>query len=89
MRTYNILVKGRVQGVFLRENTKKKAIELDIKGSVNNLPGGDVEILAQGYDKNILAFVQWCRFGPEYAKVDEIKVKKSDEQEFDGFEISY
>jgi len=89
MRTYNITVKGKVQGVFFREKTLKKALELDIKGTVKNLTTGDVYILAQGDNPNIMAFVQWCRIGPEYAKVDEIKIKKSEEKEYSGFEINY
>ncbi len=42
-----LLVSGRVQGVYFRVFTQKKARQLDIKGCVKNLPDGRVEITAQ------------------------------------------
>ncbi|MCD4810172.1 MAG: acylphosphatase, partial [Methanosarcinales archaeon] len=36
----HLIVSGRVQGVFFRHNTMKKAVELGLKGWVMNLPDG-------------------------------------------------
>lgn len=35
---------GHVQGVFFRETTRRQASELEIVGTVKNLPDGTVEI---------------------------------------------
>jgi len=43
-----IYVSGRVQGVFYRSNTRKKALELGLKGWVRNLPDGRVEAVVEG-----------------------------------------
>ena len=43
-----MLVHGRVQGVFFRHAAAEQARELGLRGWVKNLPGGDVEIVAEG-----------------------------------------
>ena len=59
----HLIVKGRVQGVFYRVYTRKKAIELNLTGWVKNTYNGDVEIIAlipdsvqELYDLTIRAF---------------------------------
>lgn len=42
------VIKGSVQGVGFRFTTKQHAQSLGLKGSVQNLPDGSVEIYAQG-----------------------------------------
>lgn len=42
---------GRVQGVFFRDSTKRKAEELDLLGWVRNEAGGAVQIVAEGYGR--------------------------------------
>jgi acylphosphatase len=42
------IVYGRVQGVFFRDTTRKKAAALGITGTVKNLSDGTVEIFAIG-----------------------------------------
>jgi acylphosphatase len=68
------LVSGRVQGVFFRSNTCKKAKEFDLTGWVKNLPDGRVELLACGSLENLQALEAWLWQGPTIAKVDEVIV---------------
>jgi len=42
---FHLFISGRVQGVFFRDITKKKAQELAINGWVKNLPDGRVELV--------------------------------------------
>lgn len=42
------IVRGNVQGVGFRWTTRHHALGLGIKGTVQNLPDGSVEIYAQG-----------------------------------------
>ncbi|MAJ49565.1 MAG: acylphosphatase, partial [Deltaproteobacteria bacterium] len=46
-----IVVRGKVQGVGFRNATWRKAMELGIRGSVQNLDDGSVEILVSATDK--------------------------------------
>jgi len=83
-------VKGRVQGVFFRANTKKVAMELDLKGFVKNLSDGRVEIVAEGKEGNINEFMKFLKKGPESAKVTDFDIKKEKYSgEFARFEIRY
>jgi len=84
----NIVVKGRVQGVAFRANTRKWAIKLGIQGYVRNLNNGDVEILACGKEEALQELVAWCHEGPRLAKVSEVLVTEQKSQNiFDDFQI--
>ncbi|MEQ1622126.1 MAG: acylphosphatase [Methylococcales bacterium] len=73
-RQVNIIVSGRVQGVYFRAFTRRKANQLNIYGSAVNLADGRVEIIAQGEHPAIEHFVEWCRKGPITARVDTIEI---------------
>ena len=68
-----ILVKGRVHGVFFRDNTAEQAMRLGIVGYVRNVPDG-VEIIAEGEKAKIEKLVAWCSKGPVLAHVDSVDV---------------
>ena len=88
MKRIHIIVKGNVQGVFFRANTKDIAIKLGLKGYVKNLPDGSVEIVAEGEKVNEL--IEFCKKGTEYAKVEDVVVKVGKHKnEFENFEIRY
>ena len=70
-----IIVKGVVQGVFFRENTKKLANSLRLKGHVKNNFDGSVEIVASGEDNKVKKLIEWCKRGPPQAKVNSVEVK--------------
>jgi len=90
MKRYHIIVKGNVQGVFFRHHTKQKALELEIKGFVRNLPSSDVEIFAEGGEPQMRAFIGWCREGPKSAHVIDLRKNEVEFSEgFSGFEIRY
>ncbi len=84
----NLFVSGDVQGVFFRANTKEKAEALGLVGWVANMPGGSVNILAQGEEADLTELINWCRSGPGFAKVDKVEVKwEKVKDEFKNFEI--
>ena len=84
-----IIVKGKVQGVFFRTNTKRTADGLDIHGQVKNLEDGSVWIAAEGEESAMEMFIAWCRHGPPLAKVTGITIESGDVQNFKGFEVSH
>jgi len=88
-RTVNILISGRVQGVYFRRFTLNKAKDLGIKGTVKNREDDRVEIVAQAKDDILEAFIAWCHKGPITARVDKVEVTdmQTSENEFSSFEI--
>lgn len=89
-RTIEILCTGRVQGVFYRANTKQIANRHGIKGWVKNQEDGSVLIRATGTQKDISALIEWCKEGPQLARVDQVTVRDSEfEDQISGFEILY
>ena len=90
MKRAHIFIKGRVQGVFFRQGTYEKAVELGISGWVRNLPDGRVEAVFEGEEEKINKIIQWAKEGPPIAKVEEVEIKwEKPTGEFDGFQIRY
>ena len=82
----HVFVLGKVQGVFFRSSTKDKAEELSLSGWVRNLDDGRVEAVFEGEKEAVDKMVEWCRVGPENAKVTQVEVvaevHKGDFKEF-------
>ena len=87
-RSIRLLVSGRVQGVYFRVFTQKKAQQLDIKGCVRNMPDGRVEIMAQADNNTLEQLIKWCQKGPITARVDHVEMIELESAEiFKSFEI--
>ena len=89
LKAYDLVVRGRVQGVFFRASTINRAEELDLKGWVQNEPDGTVRIWVEGYPAQVEEFISWCHHGPEYASVSEVLFEAHPPQSFQDFEIRY
>jgi len=87
MRTISITVSGKVQGVYYRQSTKEKAVELAITGTVENLTNGDVYIIASGTKEQLDALITWCHKGPSRAVVNKVVVKEIPLTVFERFTI--
>lgn len=86
----HIFVSGKVQGVWFREKTKKKAEKLEVTGWVKNLLDSRVEAVFEGDRNRVEEMVNWARKGPIWAKIEALDVVWEDYQaEFEGFEIRY
>ena len=86
----HILVSGRVQGVFFRENTQRKAKKLVINGWIKNLSDGKVEAVFEGDKKSVGKIVEWVKNGPILARVESIDIEWQEYLgEFTDFEIRY
>lgn len=73
-----IVARGRVQGVFFRDSTRREAIRLGVTGWVRNCPDGTVEAHVEGAPDAVAALVTWSREGPRHADVDEVRVAEAD-----------
>ena len=86
----NVLIKGRVQGVFFRVSIKDKADQLNVKGWVKNLPNGNVEAVFEGDADKVKKLVDYCGIGPSGAMIKSVEVNEFEsEEKFDGFKIRY
>jgi acylphosphatase len=76
MVTKEIIISGKVQGVFFRASAKETADRLGITGTVCNLQDGSVKAVASGLESSVEKFVQWCRRGPARARVESVNIKE-------------
>lgn len=74
MQRMKILVHGRVQGVYFRYFTQKKARQLGVVGTVRNMADGSVEIIAQAETGAVQSLLDWSRKGPITARVDRVEI---------------
>lgn len=82
-----ILVKGKVQGVYFRATAKSVADRLGIHGTVKNTLAGDVSIIAEGPGEAIEAFISWCEQGPPGARVTGLVVTEGPLRHYTDFNI--
>ena len=74
---YNIKVTGRVQGVWFRDSTRQKALELGVTGFVRNEADGSVYVEAEGEKDALEKLTKWCAVGPPAAEVEKVEAKLS------------
>ena len=82
-------VAGRVQGVFFRAETRRKAVELGLNGWVRNLADGRVEFLISGSNSALEQMRSWLREGPRLARVDDLSFENADPFSGSGFQIHH
>ncbi len=87
-RARRFTIKGRVQGVWFRDSTRKVAESLGLSGHAINLNDGNVEVFACGEQAAIDQLADWLRNGPPLAKVDQIIEDDATWQDVDGFKIA-
>ena len=70
----HVVVKGRVQGVFFRSDTRDRARSLGVRGWVSNRHDGTVEAIFEGPREQVETLIRWCRRGPAGAQVEDVEV---------------
>ncbi len=87
MKRYHVFVSGRVQGVFFRNTTRKKAQELGVNGWVKNLEDGRVEAVFEGSKEKIDAMIEFCERGPRLANVEKVEVSEEEPENLNTFKV--
>ena len=87
MQCVHLIVSGKVQGVFFRDSTRRKAIELDLVGYAKNMYDGNVEVVAQGDEENINELIEFIKNNPGHSKIKEVKINYKELENFNEFEI--
>lgn len=74
--TVEIRVTGDVQGVGFRAGTRRRAAELGLTGTAENMDDGSVRIRMTGPRPAIEALTAWCHRGPPAARVTGVDVRE-------------
>ena len=67
------LIEGKVQGVWVRESTRRQAQPLGITGYAKNMADGSVQVLACGEPGALNRLAQWLKEGPPLAQVERLE----------------
>ena len=86
-RTVQVLIRGRVQAVWFRAWTRKRARELGLDGWVRNVPGGAVEAVFRGPETRVDQMIAACRLGPPMAEVMSVEVVAAPRPPGPGFQV--
>ena len=82
-----MVVHGRVQGVFFRDTTRRRAVELGVSGWVRNNPDGTVEAALEGDGNAVDRMVRFAREGPRGAVVERVDVIEEPAEGVSGFRV--
>ena len=80
-----LIISGRVQGVFCRDYCNKNAKSLGLKGVASNLKDGTVQVILDSVDEQIIQkFIKSLKDNPHnyrfYGKIDNITIN-----DYNGF----
>jgi acylphosphatase len=90
MKTMQVRIEGRVQGVYFRDYTRREALALGVDGWVRNCQDGSVEAVISGPENAVAAMLDWFQVGSPHARVLAVKVKEiTPPQAFPDFQIRY
>ena len=87
MKCLQIIIRGKVQGVWFRVSTRNKAQELGVFGIVKNQSDGSVYVEVEGDESSLKKFVEWCYEGSEFSRVDTVEISEIEMKNFTDFKI--
>ncbi len=87
IRTVQVRVEGRVQGVGFRAYVEARALELGLVGWVRNRRDGTVEAVLQGSEEAVEDMLELCRQGPPAAVVTDVALIGEGVGAFQGFDV--
>ncbi|MCS7049857.1 MAG: acylphosphatase [Verrucomicrobiae bacterium] len=81
---------GRVQGVGFRYSVRELACGYEVTGYVRNLPDGRVELVAEGEESEVQAFLDAIQTSHLASHIRQVTASWGPtEDRFKGFEIVY
>lgn len=84
----HLIISGEVQGVMFRQETKRRALNLSVKGWIRNRNDGTVEAVFEGEEQDVESMITFCKRGPPRAIVTDVKVElEKYVDEFDRFSV--
>jgi len=87
IQSIQLVITGRVQGVFYRASMRDKAEALGASGFVQNREDGSVYAEIEGEEQVLGKLIDWCHAGPAGARVDGVKATHQPAKGYQGFAI--
>jgi acylphosphatase len=87
MKNLRLTIRGNVQGVFFRAETKKMADLLGVKGYIKNQKDGSVFVEAEGNPDAVHKLIDYCHHGPEKATVERVSIVLGELAQHTSFDI--
>jgi acylphosphatase len=88
LKQVQLVVRGRVQGVFFRASAQREAKRLGLTGWVKNRGDGAVELVAEGEEEGLKDVIAWANRGSSASRVERVDVRwRSFSGEFCDFRI--
>jgi acylphosphatase len=84
----DLVVTGRVQGVFFRAAMREQAQHLGVTGWARNEPDGTVRAHVEGPTEALERLLEWCAVGPPAARVEEVRQRSSEARGATSFDVS-
>jgi acylphosphatase len=86
----HIIVRGKVQGVYFRQNAQRICKDYGVTGWVLNANDGSVEAILEGNKNSVEDAISWFKVGPPDAHVEKIELSYDNYSgEFQDFKVSY
>ena len=82
-----VVARGRVQGVFFRETTRRAAEEQGVAGWVRNRADGAVEAVLEGEEAAVEHVLEVMRSGPPGAVVERVDASEEEPLGEQGFRV--
>ncbi len=82
----DIVVTGRVQGVFYRAGMREQAERLEVAGWVRNEPDGTVTAHLEGAPAAVSELLDWCASGTPAAQVQDVSTEPAEVTGARGFQ---
>ena len=87
LKQLNLVVRGRVQGVYFRAYMQDEAAFRKVAGWVRNSPDGRVEAVLEGKPAAVEALIAWCHRGSPASEVSGVEVDWEGPQGERGFRV--
>jgi acylphosphatase len=81
-----LIVHGRVQGVFFRDSARREAQRRGVAGWARNCPDGTVEVVLEGPASDVREIVLYCSRGPRGAHVTDVERNERAPEGLSGFQ---
>ena len=90
IKTYELVISGRVQGVGFRYFVESIAGKYGINGYVKNTFDRKVEVICQGEEEDLRKFIDNIKRGPSFSVVTDVKIEEiKNSKKYNIFEIKF
>ena len=83
----HLYIYGQVQHKGFRFTAMQVAYQRGIRGFIQNRKDGSLYLVAEGEEDKLTGFIEWCRIGPIWAKVEDVTIEDGEVENFTSFDI--